>query len=203
MMRALRHLAVLAAGAALSAGAAACGSEVPRASPASPVRGPAQAAQASVVSIDEAVATWATAATVEEAHAAAERARNKVVGDDNPRYGDADRDGTIDGATTVGLLPGIDGRPGLASRAANACMEADVLGGSWDDAGERWAILDRAIAAYRPDNNLFPSLPSHAQRVVGWATLALAADDLDEIHEFAGHAGLHSRVIRDAVSDCA
>lgn len=200
----LTAIAVLAA-LTIAGGLAACGEGEPdpgsAAAPSS--TRPPQAAQASVVAIDTAVGTWSQADSIEAGHAAAEEARNLIVGDDNPRYGDGDEDGAIAGATEVGLLPGIDGRPGLASRAANACVEADLLGGSWEEPRERWAILDRAIAAYRPDNNLFPTLPSHAQRVVGWATLALASDDLDEIREYSGHASLHSRIIRDAVTDCA
>ena len=38
--------------------------------------------------IDEAVATWRSAATIGEAHAAAEAAANLVVGPNGPRYGD-------------------------------------------------------------------------------------------------------------------
>ena len=37
-------------------------------------------------------------------------------------------------ANLVGLLPGLGGQRGLAqAEPVNACVEADVLGGSWDD----------------------------------------------------------------------
>ncbi len=180
----------------LALGACGASSPAPDAAPGDPVA-------ARVVAIDEAVDAWSRTESVAAGRAAAEEALNLVVGPDNPRYGDGDEDGTIAGATATGLLPSFDGRPGLASPRPNACTEADLLGGSWENARERWGILDRAIAAYAPQNNLFPTLPSHAQRVVGWASLALASQDLEEIREFSGHASLHSQIIRDAVTACA
>lgn len=199
-MPGLRRTSSLAVLSAIAVGLGACGESAPAGGAALRVAAPERE---SVITIDEAVGTWSRADSVEAGHAAAEEARNLVVGDDNPRYGDTDGNGRIAGETVIGLLPGIDGRRGLASNGPNACTQADLLGGSWENAGERWAILDRAIAAYRPDNNLFPTLPSHAQRVVGWATLALASDDLEEVREYSGHASLHSRIIRDAVTACA
>ncbi len=149
-------------------------------------------------SVDE----WRDASSIEEAHAAAEAAANLVVGPNGPGYGDRDGDGTVDGESDVGLLPGLDGTPtGLASvLASNECIERDVLGGSWDDPGARWDTMLATIDAWRPDDNTMPSLPSHPMRVVGWATFTLATDDLDDAHEYAGHARLHVDVSTDALA---
>ncbi len=129
--------------------------------------------------------------------------RNLVVGPAGYLYGDADGDGTVGGASDVGLLPGVRGERGLAQAApVNACVEADVLGGSWDEPIERW---DEAAAVYDEwtrTNNTMPRLASHPQRVVGWAGLALGAESVDEAREYAGHAQLHVDVTRWAVEGC-
>ena len=57
-----------------------------------------------------------------------------------------------------------------------------------------------AIDDWRPDDNTMPSLPSHPMRVVGWASFTLATDDLDDAHEYAGHAQLHVDVARDSLT---
>jgi hypothetical protein len=62
--------------------------------------------------------------------------------------------------------------------------------------------LADAIAAWSPASNTFPSLPSHPQRIVGWATLALGADDLPTALEVGGHARLHIDIASRAVTDC-
>jgi hypothetical protein len=143
--------------------------------------------------IDEAISRWRSAATIEEAGAAAETAANLVVGPDGPGYGDRDGDGTVNGNTDVGLLPGVDGTPaGLATpMVINSCVAADVLGGSWADPGERWGEMVMAIEEWRPDHNTMPSLASHPMRIVGWATFTQESDSLDLAHEYAGHAKLH------------
>lgn len=140
-----------------------------------------------VDAIDQAVEDWARATTTEEAHAAASDARDLVTGS---------------GAVETGLLPGRDGSDGLTSSASSPCVERDVLGGSWSDPAARWATFDRAVDEWRPDNNTFPSLPSHPQRIVGWALLSLATDDVEEVHEYAGHARLHVDITREAFSGC-
>lgn len=143
--------------------------------------------------VDEAVAAWRVAPTVAAAQEAAETAANLVVGPNGPGYGDRDGDGVVSGATDAGVLPGLDGTPaGLAiPLAANACITADVLGGSWDDPDARWAEMLDAIDAWRPSNNTMPTLASHPMRVVGWSTFTLETGSLDEAHEYAGHAKLH------------
>lgn len=158
---------------------------------------------ARLAAIEQAVQSWRSADTLAEAQRFAERARNLVVGPDGPYYGDADGDGTVEGASDEGLLPGLTGEPGIAQSASGTCIERDVLGGSWDDAAGRWATLDTAITAWAPNNNTFPALPSHPQRIVGWASLTLATDSLDTAREYAGHAQLHVDVSKAAVAGCA
>ncbi len=185
----------------------ACGADTDGATD-NPEGGTASAAPAEISlrldSLDHAIADWADASSIGEAHAAAEAARNLVVGPDGPFYGDANSDGTIAGGNEIGLLPGLDGVAGLAGPpAANSCVDAHVLGGSWDDAAARWDIALTAIDQWAPGNNTFPSLPSHPQRIVGWATLTLSTESLDEAHEYAGHAALHASVTRQAYESCA
>jgi hypothetical protein len=156
-----------------------------------------------MASIDDTVAAWRGAATVEEAHVAAETAANLVVGPNGPGYGDRNGDGTVSGETTAGILPGIDGTPaGLAAPLSdNACVAGDVLGGSWTDPGAAWDAMAAAIADWRTDNNTMPTLASHPMRIVGWATFTLASDSLDAAHEYSGHAKLHVDVALRAL-DC-
>ena len=153
--------------------------------------------------IDEAVASWGTAASLEEAQAAAETAANLVVGPGGPGYGDRDGDGTVGGEASAGLLPGLDGTPpGLAAALVdNSCVVRDVLGGTWDDPAAEWQRMLTAIEQWRPGNNTMPTLPSHPMRIVGWATFTLATSSLDRAHEYAGHAKLHLDVSRQAL-DC-
>ncbi len=153
--------------------------------------------------IDDAVNRWRSATDLATARRAAEEARNLTVGPHGPSYGDTDRDGTVGGASAMGLLPGLGGEHGLATAAAGPCVERDVLGGSWADPAARWSILESAIAAWTPSNNTFPALPSHPQRIVGWATLTLATADLARALEYGGHAQLHIDVAMQAVGDCA
>jgi len=153
--------------------------------------------------IDVAVADWRDATTFEEANAAAEVAANLILGPNGPGYGDRDGDGVIGGASDIGLLPGIDGTPtGLASALAdNACVESDVLGGSWADPAERWDEMVTAIEEWSPGNNTMPSLASHPMRIVGWSTFTRHSGSLDLAHEYAGHARLHVDVSLAAL-DC-
>ncbi|MCB0972624.1 MAG: hypothetical protein KDA97_14050 [Acidimicrobiales bacterium] len=137
--------------------------------------------------LDAAVSAWADAATLDEAVAAATEARDLVTGTDEE----------------PGILTDRQGEPGLADPLAGCDqVERDVLGGSWDDPTERWQILDDAIAEWTPANNPFPGLPSHPQRVIGWATLTIDADSLEEAHEYSGHAQLHVDVSSDALATC-
>ena len=152
--------------------------------------------------VDEAITRWQSATDLATLGAAAEEARNLIVGPAGPGYGDADGDGTVGGASDAGLLPGLDGQPGLATEADGSCVARDVLGGSWSDPAVRWATLDEAIKAWGPSNNTFPALPSHPQRIVGWSTLALDTSNLATALEYGGHARLHIDISMNAVTDC-
>ncbi|MGD9997640.1 MAG: hypothetical protein AB7L17_05865 [Ilumatobacteraceae bacterium] len=152
--------------------------------------------------VDAAVTAWQESTDLAGARAAAERARNLIVGPAGPYYGDADGDGSIGGQSDIGLLPGLDGEAGIATDGFDACVTRDVLGGSWTDPAERWAILDAKIQQWSPGNNTFPSLPSHPQRIIGWATLALGATTLDEALEYGGHAHLHIGIASGAAAGC-
>ncbi len=150
----------------------------------------------------DAVDGWERADDLATAQAGAEAARNLITGPFVRSYGDADRDGEVAGASEVGLLPGEQGQPGLVASPSSDCVERDVLGGTWDDAAGRWAELRRRIDAWTTTDNTFPALPSHPQRVVGWASLTLGAQTLDEAKEYAGHAQIHVRISQDAVDRC-
>ncbi len=77
-----------------------------------------------------------------------------------------------------------------------------MLGGSWADPAARWALLKTGVDAWSESNNTFPSLPSHPQRIVGWATLTLVAPDLAPALEYGGHTHLHIDVAMQAVTAC-
>ena len=163
---------------------------------------PAQAARERLNQIAVHVSAWRDAPNLAEAKRHAEAARNLVVGPAGPHYGDADRDGKVSGANAVGLLPGMRDSAALAIPSANVCIARDLLGGNWGNPARRWAILEAKIAAWRPDNNTFPTLPSHAQRIVGWATLTLRSFDVATARGYAAHAKLHVDVSRTAVNRC-
>lgn len=152
--------------------------------------------------IDDAVAVWRTASSMDVAQDAAETAANLIVGPNGPGYGDRDGDGDISGEAASGVLPGLDGLPeGLAiPLAANGCIARDVLGGTWEDPGAEWGSMLSAIDEWRPGNNTMPTLASHPMRVVGWATFTLESDSLGEAHEYAGHAKLHVDISIRALS---
>jgi hypothetical protein len=150
------------------------------------------------------VDAWAASSTLDEANAHAEAAANLVVGPGGLGYGDRDGDGEIEGDVPAGLLPGPGGAPAgvvLDTIGPAECVNKDVLGGDWDDPVARWALLAEAIDEWAPDNNTYPSLPSHPMRVVGWATLTQSGT-FDEAIEYSGHAGLHVDVSRDALAEC-
>ncbi len=152
--------------------------------------------------IENAIGRWRRAANLTEARSAAEEARNLVVGEAGPYYGDADRDGVIQGESRSGLLPGLRGEDAVAQSEDGDCVVRDVLGGSWSEPSKRWAVLDAAIKSWTPSRNTFPMLPSHPQRIVGWATLALSTNSLDRAKAYGGHAQLHIDVSSKAFTRC-
>jgi len=163
---------------------------------------PAAPVQQRLDDLRAAVDGWQRAGDLAAAKAAAETARNLVTGPDVSGYGDLDGDGRTGGANVAGLLPGEQGQPGLVTSPAPACVERDVLGGSWADPADRWQEVRSRVAAWSQINNTFPALPSHPQRVVGWASLTLAAPTLELAREYAGHAQLHVRVTLEALDGC-
>lgn len=153
------------------------------------------------------VADWSEAADLAAARSAAEAAANIIAGPEGPGSGDRDGDGETRGPSDAGILPGADGTPeGFALEAVAAgapeCVTADVLGGSWDDPSAKWGELDDVLSRWTESNNTMPELASHAQRVIGWARLTMDTDDVAEARTFAGHAGIHVRVMRDALATC-
>lgn len=152
--------------------------------------------------IENAIGRWRQAANLAQAKSAAEEARNLVVGAAGPYYGDANRDGVIRGESKSGLLPGLRGEDGVAQPGNGDCIVRDILGGSWNEPSKRWSILDAAIKAWTPSRNTFPTLPSHPQRIVGWATLTLSTNSLATAKEYGGHAQLHIDVSTKAFTQC-
>ncbi len=152
--------------------------------------------------IENAIGRWRRAANLTEVRSAAEEARNLVVGEAGPYYGDADRDGVIRGASKSGLIPGLRGEDAVAQPGNGDCVVRDILGGSWNEPSERWSVLDAAIKSWTPSRNTFPALPSHPQRIVGWATLALSTNGLEPAKEYGGHAQLHIDVSSKAFTQC-
>lgn len=150
--------------------------------------------------IESAVGRWRDAPDLDTARAAAEEAANLVVGPDGPDFGDRDGNGTVEGDVDVGLLTGAtDAASGLATEVRGVgCVDSDVLGATAGDVDEGWMAMSTAIANWTPSNNTMPSLASHPQRIVGWATFTQSASDLDLVEEYAGFAQLHVDVTRAA-----
>ncbi len=163
---------------------------------------PAGVLQLRLAAIDGAVRRWRQASNLRVAHDAAEEARNLIVGAAGPYYGDSDRDGSVAGASSRGLLPGRSGEAGLAQPGDGACVVRDILGGGWEQPARRWSILEAAIEVWSPSRNTFPSLPSQPQRIVGWATLTLSSRQLATARGYGEHAQLHSDISRAALVGC-
>jgi hypothetical protein len=83
-----------------------------------------------------------------------------------------------------------------------ACVVRDILGGGWEQPARRWSILETAIEAWSPSRNTFPSLPSHPQRIIRWATLTLSSRQLATARGYDEHAQLHIDVSRAALVAC-
>ncbi len=157
-----------------------------------------------LLTTDNAVTVWGQADNLADAHAAAEAAANIVVGSGGPDFGDRDGNGVAEGTdeSEFGILPGLDGTPpGLAALVDNECVEADVLGGSWDDPAARWAQLETVVDGWSEENNTIPELTSNPMRIVAWANLALATDSLDEAVEFGNRARTNVNLSLNAI-DC-
>lgn len=123
--------------------------------------------------MDRAALRWEAASALRIAHEAAEEVRNLIVGSFGPFHDDANKDGQIAGKSVVGILPGLRGEASLVSPNDNACVVADVLGGNWREPAKHWFQFESALSRWTTSRNTFPSLPSHAPRVVRWASLTL------------------------------
>lgn len=107
--------------------------------------------------IEAAIESWRGASTIADAHAAAEQARNLVVGPNGPEYADADGNGRIDGGSQIGMLAGLAGEVGLAQTPpVNACVTADVLADAWDDPQARWGQALNAVHDWSAINQHVP-----------------------------------------------
>lgn len=151
------------------------------------------------------VTVWGRAEDLAEAHASAEAAANLMTGSEGWEYGDRDGNGVVEDEDVgeFGVLPGLDGTPlGLADAVDNECVEADVLGGSWDDPAARWAELEAALEAWTPENDTITALASQPMRVVGWATLAISTDFVDEARDFGDLAVVNIQASIEA-ADCS
>lgn len=109
------------------------------------------------------------------------------------------------------LLSACTDPPGtdvLGTEAAALTQRLDAIEGAvteWRSAetlAEAKASAQDGYDVWTPSNNTMPTLPSHPQRIVGWATFTLASDSLDDAHEYAGHAQLHVDVSRAALEPC-
>jgi hypothetical protein len=147
------------------------------------------AVRASLTGIQAEVTAWHGAKTAAEAHTHAEAAVNLIEGPKGPDYGDIDKDGTLSGENTMGLLPG-DGIDGIASPLAGGCADAPILGGSWkaDEVAQRWADVHGRVANFTQGNDRFRDLDSRPQRIVGYALLGLKFPGLASSQSFSDRA---------------
>lgn len=159
--------------------------------------------------IAAAVDAWESASDLPAAQAAAEEARNLVTGVGVLDAGDLDGDGVIAGEREVGLLPAPGSEEGVAL-VLQGCeaIDRDILGGAGRSPEEVWDEAAQAIAAWTESDNTMPTLKSHPQRIVGWATFTLGKGAVDDVslelaNEFAGHAQIHVRVAREALAACS
>jgi len=124
--------------------------------------------------------------------------------------------GSIDGAHAAAaplatllrqLLPGdTEGPPdgplaALITRSGTSAAELDsvALGGltSWTRPRDRYDQWREVLAAWRPDRNTMPELPSHLLRALGWATLIARSDDLVAARGLAAiHGTIHTHRAR-------
>ncbi len=113
-----------------------------------------------------------------------------------------------------GVLPAdgerIQVEPGLALRAYESlppgsplrtALEGAVIGdvAGWQDPRGRYDAIDRAVAAYRPDNDTVSVLPSETERALAWSLLTLRTEDVRDAHAVAGRAAHAARQALDAV----
>lgn len=133
---------------------------------------------------DRAMRDIATSASIGAAHASADLLE-RLIRDLLPR----DTDGPADGPLAS-----------LIQRTGPAASELDqvALGGlqAWTRPGDRFDQWRAVVAAWRPDRNTMPELPSHLLRALGWATLVGRTDDLGTARGLAGiHGVIHTGLV--------
>lgn len=109
----------------------------------------------------------------------------------------SDGDGPPDG-----LVAALIVRTGVAA----AELDSVALGGlaTWSRPRERYDQWRDVLAAWRPDRNTMPQLPSHLLRSLGWATLVARSDDLGTARGLAAaHGVIHTGLVLDAARTVA
>jgi len=153
---------------------------------------PSAAIVAAAERADRAMREIATAGSIGDAHAAAARLTEllrQLLPDDT--------DGPPDGLVVA-----------LVARSAAAAAELDgvALGGlaTWSRPRERYDQWRAVLAAWRPDRNTMPQLPSHLLRALGWATLVARSYDLGAARGLASaHGVIHTGLVLDAARTVA
>ncbi|GAC1695725.1 MAG: hypothetical protein NVS9B6_01800 [Candidatus Limnocylindrales bacterium] len=101
-----------------------------------------------------------------------------------------------------GLVIAVVKRAGPAAEE----LDRDALGGlaSWARPRERYDQWRAVLAAWRPDRNTMPELPSHLLRALGWASLVLRSDDLNTARALASvHGVIHTGLVLTAARAAA
>lgn len=169
---------------------------VPRATTTAPVTVPPCVPPAAIVAVaeqaDRAMREIATAGSIGDAHAAAARLAELLR-----QLLPADTDGPPDG-----LVAALVTRTGAAA----AELDSVALGGlaTWSRPRDRYRQWRAVLAAWRPDRNTMPQLPSHLLRSLGWAALVARSDDLGIARGLASdHGVIHTGLVLDAARTVA
>lgn len=152
----------------------------------------AAAIVASAERADQAMREIATTSPIDDAHATSARLA-EILRQLLP----SDTDGPPDGPIAA-LITG--------SGAAAAELDSVALGGlaTWSRPRERYDQWRAVLAAWRPDRNTMPQLPSHLLRALGWATLVARSDDLSAARGLASaHGVIHTGLVLDATRTVA
>ena len=152
----------------------------------------APAIVASAERADQAMREIATTNSIGDAHAAAARLAELLR-----QLLPSDTDGPPDGPIAA-----------LITRSGAAAAELDTvaLGGlaTWSRPRERYDQWRAVLAAWRPDRNTMPQLPSHLLRALGWVTLVARSDDLGAARGLASaHGVIHTGLVLDAAQTVA
>lgn len=136
---------------------------------------------------DRAMRDIATSTSIGAAHASAD-VLDRLIRELLPR----DTDGPADGP-----LASLIQRTGPAGSELEQVALGNLL--AWTRPRDRFDQWRAVVAAWRPDRNTMPELPSHLLRALGWATLVRRADDLGTAHDLAGiHGVIHTGLVLGA-----